>query len=232
MNPEILLFREMLEDGVRYHPDPRLNRRSVVDQLRDIMPDPVGHFIRLRRRPGEQRDITLDYIIDLLEMDETIPQRARHALVDLGYDQLGVLGPRLDHVDRYTERAESVVVGRRHLYQRHVDLEPSRMKQLRELGKEDRRVFGPSLVHRVPYVLPDEERVLVERLAEDSLRVGRRAELDQVDRFVILDVGALLYEDLDEGLRFRGARTDEDPAARLDQSYEIVDRLLLLLVEP
>ena len=78
----------MREDRVRDHPDPRLDRRAVADEPRDVLPDPHRDVVRRGRGPREERNVALDDVVDVLEVDETVAERARHLPVDLGDDDL------------------------------------------------------------------------------------------------------------------------------------------------
>ena len=121
-------------------------------------------------------------------MEKAVAVRAGHARVQLGEHD----GCRLDRcargVDRRTERAPAVLVGRRDLDERHV-WSPGVPQQGRDFRQEDRQVVDPPPVQSATHVAAHEEVRHSEAGRIARLCVTRGAERVQVDE---LDVGELV----------------------------------------
>jgi hypothetical protein len=141
------------------------------------------------------------------------------------------------HADAETD--EAVIVGQRRLDERHVDRDQPAAEQLGHLGQEDRRVVGKPPVHRVAGVRPDEEGVVAEVVLEPLVRVRRHAERPDVDDLRVaerLRIGPhVVGERVDEVLRFRTRRGQEDPVPPPDVPEDLRRRQELVrvpLLEP
>ena len=185
MQAQVVFVSQVREDRIGDHSDPRLNRRPVADQPRHILAYSHGHFVGLGWRPRDQGQVALYDIIYILQMHEAVAECSGHLFVDLCDHDLGHIRPRLDNVDRDSERAVPVTVGRRDLDERDVDLKPARPDMVGEFGEEYRCIFGPALVDRIPDVRSDKERVLFERPAQHRLGIRGGSKLDDIDSLVI-----------------------------------------------
>ena len=80
-------------------------------------------------------------------MYKAIAMGARHAGIDLRDNDLSRLYRRLRNVNRRSQRAITMRIGRRYLYQRHVDRQDIPAEELRYLAEEDGHVVAIIAVH-------------------------------------------------------------------------------------
>ena len=121
MDAEIVLAAETREDGVGDRADAYLEARTILDERGDELADArldVGRRRRSVLRKGAIRVRERRY---LRERHHRVPERARHALVDLGEHSAGRDDRRQGGIDRRTERAMAVAVRWRELHERDVE---------------------------------------------------------------------------------------------------------------
>ena len=172
--------------------------------------------------PLGQRHVHRHELRDAVDVEEGVPEGARHVGVDLGEDQVGGIHGRAHDVDRHAEADEAEAVGRAHLDQGDVDVHAARSDELRDLREEDRHEVGPPLLHRLADVGADEERGVAEARLQPRLHVGGRAQGHQVHDLVARQVRAVRHHRLDEAARLRGARADENALAGRDQPHRLL----------
>jgi hypothetical protein len=114
---------------------------------------------------------------------EAVAVRARHARVDLRDHHVRRVDRRARDVDRDAERAVAVLVGRRHVHQRHVERQHLLPEEGRHLAEEGRHVVGIAAFDRVAHVGTDEQRVHVEALGHAGLHARVLAFGVQVHEF-------------------------------------------------
>ena len=111
---------------VRDAPDAHLKGGAVLDQRGDDLADP-----RLDRGLGlglvlVQRPVGGDEGVDPVERNDVVAVRARHLLVDFRDDEPGAVRGRLGGVGGGAEGAQPVLVGRRELQERDIQLDGAR----------------------------------------------------------------------------------------------------------
>ena len=214
VDAEIVLVRQHGEDGVGDIADAELERGAIGDQPFEVQGDVahrLGHLVA--GRPLEQRLGVVDELVDLVDMNERVAERARHPLVDLGDDELGRFDRRLRDVDRDAQAAPAVLVRRTDAHQRDVDAQSPRAKQGRHLGQKHGSVVGARLGHGLAHAVADEESVGAEVVRETRVGVGGDAEREHVDDFGVREVLAGADQRAGQRLRFAAGRTNEDAVA-------------------
>jgi hypothetical protein len=97
--------------------------------------------------------------VQVRNVNEGVAQRARHARVDLGDHQARRFGRRLGDAHFHPKGTKTMVIGRGHLDQGHIERQPARGKQGGDLGQAARRKVGAAGVDGRAHVVADEERV-------------------------------------------------------------------------
>ena len=104
-------------------------------------------------------------------MQKAVAMDPGHGRVDLCDHQIGVLDGRLYDVDADAEVHIAVIVGKRGLYERHIDLDQLAMNEVRNLGKEDGGIIGKPRIYGVARILTHKKRIMPEVGLEFLVRV-------------------------------------------------------------
>ena len=227
--PEVVLVVQQVQDGVRHAADAQLQRRAVGHQAGDVFRDAFGDVVRLAdHRPLQQRLVVFDQIVDLVDVQEAVPQRPRHVRVDLGHQQFRRFGGRLGDVHGDAQAAEAVLVRRADHDQRHVDRRAPRLEQAGNVGKEDRRVVRARVVHRVAQALADEESVGAKAGRVFRVGIGSDAQRQHLHDLRIAEPAAGLDQRPHQGLRLAASGRYEHAVSRTDMANGVFRRYQFL----
>jgi hypothetical protein len=117
------------EDGIRNAADAHLERRALLDERQNVLADPLVDLGRRLAFQIRQPFRVLDDGVDAVHMDERIPQRPRHLLVDLDDHGRGGLAGGLRGQDLDAQAHEAVLVGGRALQHRHVQRDQAPLEE-------------------------------------------------------------------------------------------------------
>ena len=127
-------------------------------ELGDECADPPLDVADLADRVLVRRDVDLDREVDVVDVDEAVAECPRHRAVELDDDGASGTDCGMDRLDRGSQRAEPVRVGRRGVDEHRVEREGARVEQVGHVRQEDRHVVRPPLIDRPPGVRSDEQR--------------------------------------------------------------------------
>ena len=93
MYSQVFLVLEVFQNSVGELSEPYLKGGPVVDQLGNVMTDPLGNIIvcNFWACTSDDRLFMNDQVIDLIDVNETVAPRPWHPGIDLGDDQSGIL---------------------------------------------------------------------------------------------------------------------------------------------
>jgi len=151
--------------------DPHLERGFVLDDPRHVLADAAVLIGEFGPGQGGQGITVLHRRVKLAHVDERVAEGPRHPVVHLGNHAARRLGGRLHDVHGDAERAETVLIRRRHLDQSDVDGELI-PKQGRDGAEKHGYVVRLPRIDRLAHVGAHEERVVAERPL--VLRLGVR----------------------------------------------------------
>ena len=213
-------------DGVRQGPDAHLQRRAVLDQVRDQAADGEVIGRRFDDRQFEQGHGVLDHRRHPRNMDGAVAEHPRHGRIDLKDDPPGVRADRLVVVGVDPEAEEAVLVHRRDSADQGID--PGLPHQARDLleagGNEGHRIGPPrrprprlqpaldGAVEQAHRPDPAHQRVLEHRLPGDA---GR----EQIVEAHVIDLSGPrpVRQGGEDGGRLRETEAHRHPGARGDQ---------------
>ena len=142
MQAEVFLIFQVLQYGVRQVAKPYLQCVAILYQLRNIVPDAPGNFIRLVGIDGlDKWFFVRDQPVNFVYMNKAVSPSSGHARVDLGNDRFCMLHARPGDVHGHPEAAESILVGWTHLNQCGVQPDPVTGEESRNLREVGRDVF-------------------------------------------------------------------------------------------
>ena len=203
VDAEVALVGERLADGGGNAADAHLDRGPVGDQVGHELADARFDLAELADEMLVRRHVALHRQVDLIDVDEALAERSRHALVELDDDGLGRPDRGMHGLDAGTQRAEAVGVGRRRVDEHGVEWQEPAVEQARDVGQEGRDVLGPAFVDRGPGVGPDEQRPMAEVRLHLRGEVGTRSLAVKVDDADVLELGCPCHEGIEED---RGGR--------------------------
>ena len=85
MYAQVFFCAEARYNGVWHTSIPRLDRASVFDDPRDVLPDTSGYLVRDRRFIFQDRLVVMDCEIDVFDMYERVSMYSGHMSIDLCY---------------------------------------------------------------------------------------------------------------------------------------------------
>ena len=118
---QVVLLAEGLHGGLRSCIKAHLQRGAIFNQPGDLPPDHNCGFGRSHRLDGQQVFFVLQNIMDVVDVNETLPHDPGHTRIDLGDDQIGGIGRRTGDVHGYPQAHPAEIIRGRHLDQGYVD---------------------------------------------------------------------------------------------------------------
>ena len=231
VDPEVALVLEVEQHRVRDLADPHLQRRAVLDQVGHVLADrtrDVAHPGRLRQL--DHRAVDLDHVRQARDVDEAVPERARHLPVHERHHGARALRRRLGALDAHAVGAEAVLVGRRDLDEGHVHRDHARAHQPRDLRQEHRHPVGAAVVDRGPHVRAGEERPVAEGTGRGGIDVRCFAEGHQVRDLDVAQLGGPRHQRAHQLFRVVAAGVQPDVVAGGDRAHRRFGRRHLVAV--
>ena len=211
VHAQVPLVHEVGEHGVGDPAHARLDGGLVLDEvgkvLADTLGDPGGRF-SLELQQGH---VVLHERMDLADVEKAVAQRPGHVGIDLRHHVAGHLGSRLGDVHGDAQGDVTVVVRGRHGDERHVDVHAAPDHEQGDLGEEDGGVVRAALLDGLAGARADEQGVVPEVLVELLVRVGRDAQVEEVEDLGVREVPRDVYERLHQELRLSARGADENP---------------------
>jgi len=222
MNPEVAVFLQGTRHGLRRVAKAELERRTIIDKLRRVAPDPAVALVEFRRLHLRQVRFLFDEPVDVAHRNEAVAMRARHLRVDLCDHRARRFHRRLDHIHAHAQRALAVLVRRAHLDQGHIDRQWAFRKQGGHFRQGTRRVIRRPALDRLTQRTRQEKRVGPQHLVVARVDPRCLAQPVDVHQFDILETVRLPEHRFHQDQRHRRAAADEHPAARTDPPWPIV----------
>jgi hypothetical protein len=224
MHAEVAVVGQRSQHRVGDLPDAELECGSVGDQARDVPRDLRRHLIR--RLGGQLGQVVVngDERVDPVEVNERVAVGARRLGVHLGQDEIGGFHGGAHDVDRHAETHVPVPVRERHLDHRDVDTDPPALDERRDLRQEHGHEVGTSLGHGGPHVMPDKKGGVAETVLHPRLDVRGGPQRHEVHDVVVGEMLAVLHQPLDQFVRLRRSRPNQDPPPSRDPLDRLLDR--------
>ena len=220
MHPQMLFVEQVGHDRIRQPPVTDLDGIAVLNEAGHVVADPLCRFIERNGRKLQEGFVMADDEIDILDVDEPVAMNTGHVGVHLCDDHGCLVRGGFDHIHADSETQISVLIGKRSLDKRHIDLYRTAFDQGRHVGKGDGGVVGQSLVYGAAGVVSDKERVETEIALEFWIGIRRYAEGIDMDDLRVekcLGVGFNVIDHrTDKVLGFTAPRGDEDMIATAD----------------
>jgi len=153
MDPQIFFAVQIFQDSVRQIAESDLERGSVINQLRYVMPDSSGNFIFFDGGQGFHQIFFVGHqTVNFIDMHKTVTPCSGHFRIHLGNNHRGMLHSRSCNIDRDPQTAIAVFVRRADLDQSSVQTDAMGRKQTRYLGQIFRNIvdlaFKRCFTHR------------------------------------------------------------------------------------
>ena len=225
VDAEVVFVAEEFQHGIGDAADSHLQGRTVFDQTRAVLGDPVLPFRDFTHAVLGQRVGDGHHVRQLGDMDEAVAEGAGHAVVDFRDDDPGGFCGGLGDAHLDAEAAEPMGIGRTYMDQRHVERENAAPEKARNFGQEAGSEIRPAFVDGRAHVGADEQRVD----ADESLHPGGDVvRVSQGEQMGDLDGPGERRGALDEcGQQGPGHGTiagHEDPHAGLDRLHRLLGR--------